>query len=74
MTIFKQHALNLTWIESFPTPESQNEYMFFVELTGHRAEPNVQLAISELQQTVQRLAILGSYARAVERDTARNQT
>lgn len=70
MTIFKQHALNLTWIESFPTPESQNEYMFFIELTGHRDEPDVQLAVSQLEQTAQRLAILGSYARAVESDPA----
>jgi chorismate mutase/prephenate dehydratase len=65
MSVFKQNALNLTWIESFPLPESKNEYMFFVELSGHRDQPNVAKAISELGATAQRLTILGSYRRAV---------
>lgn len=65
MTVFKKHELNLTWIESFPAPETKNEYLFFVELTGHRDDPAVEAAIGELQSSAQRLAILGSYPRAV---------
>jgi chorismate mutase/prephenate dehydratase len=65
MTVFKRHELNLTWIESFPAPDTKNEYMFFVELTGHREDPPVQRAIEELGQTAHRLTILGSYRRAV---------
>lgn len=61
MTIFKEQNLNLTWIESFPAPETTNEYMFFIELTGHRDTTEVQVAIEQLQQLAQRLTILGSY-------------
>lgn len=64
MTVFKKHSLNLTWIESFPAPESKNEYMFFVELTGHRENANVRAALEELAGTSQRLTVLGSYPRA----------
>ena len=64
MTIFKQQNLNLTWIESFPAPETHNEYMFIIELTGHRDTADVQAAIQELQNLAQRLTILGSYPRA----------
>lgn len=64
MTIFKQQNLNLTWIESFPAPETKNEYMFFIELTGHRDTENVQAALKELHHLAQRLTILGSYPRA----------
>ncbi|MAI34898.1 MAG: P-protein (PheA) [Planctomycetaceae bacterium TMED240] len=64
MTIFKQQDLNLTWIESFPAPETKNEYMFFIELTGHRETEAVQSAIQELDSLAQRLTILGSYPRA----------
>jgi chorismate mutase/prephenate dehydratase len=64
MTIFKRHELNLTWIESFPMPERKNEYMFFIELAGHRDDGNVRLAIEELQAMTQRLTILGSFPRA----------
>jgi len=63
MTIFKHHELNLTWIESFPSPETRNEYHFFIELTGHRDEKNVAAAIEELNKQTQRLEILGSYPR-----------
>ena len=65
MTIFKQSGLNLTWIESFPAPETKNEYLFFVELTGHRDDSFVGTAIDELTSSAQRLDILGSYPRAV---------
>jgi chorismate mutase/prephenate dehydratase len=64
MTIFKQQNLNLTWIESFPAPETKNEYMFFIELTGHRNTEEVQAALKELHNLAQRLTILGSYPRA----------
>ena len=68
MTVFKKHALNLTWIESFPAPEAQNEYLFFVELTGHRDDQPVRKAIESLGKTTQRLTILGSYPRALRED------
>ncbi|MEM1070292.1 MAG: prephenate dehydratase [Planctomycetota bacterium] len=65
MTVFKKHELNLTWIESFPAPEVKNEYLFFVELAGHRTDRKVSTAIDELTASAQRMAILGSYPRAV---------
>lgn len=64
MTIFKEQNLNLTWIESFPAPETKNEYMFFIELTGHRDTEEVQSALKGLHHLAQRLTILGSYPRA----------
>ncbi len=64
MTIFKDNRLNLTWIESFPVPEAKNEYLFFVELTGHRDDQAVKETVQALQAQTQRLTILGSYPRA----------
>ena len=64
MMIFKTHELNLTWIESFPCPEAVNEYLFFVELTGHRDDDRVADAVKQLAQVAQRLTILGSYPKA----------
>lgn len=63
MTIFKDQQLNLTWIESFPAPNAQNEYLFFVELSGHR-DSNVAEAIERLTTATCRLEVLGSYPRA----------
>lgn len=64
MTIFKRQSLNLTWIESFPLPGKQSEYLFFVEAAGHRDEAALSDAIAALAKKTQRLEILGSYPRA----------
>ncbi|MEO1529657.1 MAG: prephenate dehydratase [Planctomycetota bacterium] len=61
MTLFSGAGLNLTWIESFPAPGTHNEYLFFVELSGHEAEPPVRDAIMRLGEMSRRLDVLGSY-------------
>ncbi len=65
MAIFKRSSLNLTWIESFPEPEKPNEYLFFVELTGHRNDRTVKSALATLEKQTERMEVLGSYPRAV---------
>ncbi|TWU21191.1 Prephenate dehydratase [Novipirellula galeiformis] len=64
MMIFKNNQLNMTWIESFPCPDTRNEYLFFVELSGHRDDPTVADAIEMLSRQAKRLDILGSYPKA----------
>jgi chorismate mutase/prephenate dehydratase len=64
MLIFKRGRLNLTWIESFPMPNSKNEYLFFVELEGHQSDSRVKKALLALRRKTDRLEILGSYARS----------
>lgn len=65
MMAFRDAGLNLTWIESFPSPESRNEYFFFVEFTGHTDDQGVQQCIDSLRGHTSRLEILGSYPIAV---------
>lgn len=64
MILFKNHGLNLTWIESFPVPGVASEYFFFVELDGHRASHNVELVIEQLSRDALRLDWLGSYPKS----------
>lgn len=64
MVAFQKATINLTWIESFPLPNRPNEYLFFVELEGHAAEPNTASAIDELRALALRIEVLGSYPRA----------
>lgn len=62
MAIFKKNKLNLTWIESFPQPETPSEYFFFVEFVGHENEAAVKRTVAALEKKAQRLDVLGSYA------------
>jgi chorismate mutase/prephenate dehydratase len=64
MLVFKRGRLNLTWIESFPMPNSKNEYLFFVELEGHQTDSRVKRALDAMRRKTARLEVLGSYARA----------
>lgn len=61
MVTFQKANINLTWIESFPLPNCPNEYLFFVELEGHRDSNSVDVAIAELRSQAVRLEVLGSY-------------
>lgn len=61
MTAFKKHRLNLTWIESFPKPNHPSEYLFFIELEGHRDDQDVTSALTALKRKTQRISILGSF-------------
>lgn len=62
MTCFQRHQLNLTWIESFPAPNTMSEYLFFIEFVGHRSDSSSQAGIAELESLTTSLEVLGSYA------------
>ena len=64
MLVFKRARLNMTWIESFPMPNSKNEYLFFIELEGHQADSRLKNALTALGRKTVKLEVLGSYARS----------
>jgi chorismate mutase/prephenate dehydratase len=61
MNIFRRNAVNLTWIESFPIPNSDRAYLFFVEMEGHQHDARVRKAVASLQRRALRTEILGSF-------------
>ncbi len=61
MNVFKRNGVNLTWIESFPIPNSPRTYFFFVEMEGHETDDVLQRAVSALRRKALRLEILGSF-------------
>jgi chorismate mutase/prephenate dehydratase len=64
MATFKRARLNLTWIESFPMPRTESEYLFFVEMEGHEQDARVRRALTSLVRRTSRLEVLGSYAKS----------
>lgn len=63
MVAFQNANINLTWIESFPMPNCPSEYLFFVELVGHREDEHVKAALQNLTEHTRRLDVLGSFAK-----------
>ena len=66
LNVFKRNRVNLTWIESFPIPDSKRTYLFFVELVGHESDPRVKRCTEALADHTLRLVILGSFPAAVQ--------
>ena len=61
LTVFKTNKINMTWVESFPYREAKGEYVFFVELEGHRDDPKVRKAITALEGMCDAVSVLGSF-------------
>jgi chorismate mutase/prephenate dehydratase len=65
LDVFKQHKINLTWIESFPghpqTPASKPEYTFFTDFEGHTEDTKVAKALKALGEHCLEVHVLGSF-------------
>jgi chorismate mutase/prephenate dehydratase len=64
---FEKNEVNMTWIESFPTSDGQNDrdptYLFFLDVEGHADDEAVQRTLELVRKRCERLEILGSYPR-----------
>ncbi|MBK1679144.1 prephenate dehydratase [Rhodocyclus tenuis] len=62
---FTDSGVSMTRLESRPARHTLWEYVFFVDIDGHRDEPAVQAALEELSRRAAYLKTLGSYPAAV---------
>ena len=58
---FARAGINMSRIESRPSRRQPWEYLFFIDLDGHRTAPDVSEAIASLQTTCSFMRVLGSY-------------
>jgi chorismate mutase/prephenate dehydratase len=67
LTPLKTHGVSMSRFESRPARgfgNSRWEYVFFVDIDGHRSEPKVATALEDLRGCVGFLKELGSYPKA----------
>jgi chorismate mutase/prephenate dehydratase len=60
-----RHGVSMTRFESRPARTGLWEYLFFVDLAGHRDDPAVAAALAELGDRAPFLRLLGSYPAAL---------
>ena len=61
-----RHGVSMTRFESRPARTGLWEYLFFVDLVGHRDDAKVAAALAELAQKAPFLKLLGSYPAALD--------
>lgn len=61
LDVFSSRGINLSKIESRPSRRRPWDYYFYVDIIGHRDEPQVQEALVELDKLCPILKWLGSY-------------
>jgi chorismate mutase/prephenate dehydratase len=60
---FQKYKVNLTNIESRPSKKKAWDYYFFVDFLGHKDDPRIKKAITEVEKECGSVKILGSYPR-----------
>ncbi|MCW3979339.1 MAG: prephenate dehydratase [Candidatus Bathyarchaeota archaeon] len=64
LELFAEEGINLTKIESRPQIGKPWEYVFFVDVQGHREDTGMRNALSRLVESSSSVKVLGSYPRA----------
>lgn len=66
---FGDHGINMTKIESRPSPRRTWDYVFFVDFLGHRDETRVADLLESLRSRASYFKVLGSYPMAERSST-----
>ena len=61
---FAEAGVSMSMIESRPLKKRNWEYIFFVDLAGHKDDPPVKTALEKLEEMCLFFKVLGSYPRA----------
>ena len=65
LTPFATRGVSMTKFESRPSKVALWEYLFFVDIEGHRDDPNVAAALEDVGRIAGFIKVLGSYPAAV---------
>lgn len=65
LTPFATRGVSMTKFESRPSRVALWDYLFFVDIEGHRDDPNVAEALADVEKIAGYLKVLGSYPTAV---------
>jgi chorismate mutase/prephenate dehydratase len=64
LALLEQAGLEVSRLESRPSPQRSWRYFYFLDFLGHRDEPKVARVIAKIGKLCESIKILGSYPRA----------
>ena len=60
---FKRHGINMTRIESFPSPRAAWQYHFFIDFEGHADDAGTRAALEDMAAQCESFKVLGTFPR-----------
>lgn len=60
---FKKYGINMTKIESFPSPTMAWRYYFFIDFAGHPDDEQTRQAMAEMEKECVEFRVLGAFPR-----------
>ncbi|MFW6158607.1 MAG: prephenate dehydratase [Planctomycetota bacterium] len=64
LNVIKNHGLNMTYLYPRPSRDKPWEYFFFVDLEGHREDPEVAAGLADAEKYCSFFKVLGSFPKA----------
>ena len=61
LTPLVNNGISMTRLESRPSRKGMWDYVFFIDIEGHAADPSISQALQELESEAAMLRVLGSY-------------
>ncbi len=61
LNIIADHGIDMTKLESRPKPNEPWKYQFYLDIEGNIANPEIKVALQELEQEASSLKVLGCY-------------
>ncbi|MFA6988955.1 MAG: prephenate dehydratase [Candidatus Gastranaerophilaceae bacterium] len=61
LLLFKEHNLNMSYIDSRPSRKNLGEYIFYVDIDGHVEDPNLNSALEKIKNRITFYRLIGSY-------------
>ncbi len=62
---FHRYSVDLTRVETRPSPSGTWNYVFFIDFSGHVNDEKIKLALAEVKERAADIKVLGSYPRGV---------
>jgi len=64
LEVLRKHGINISMIQSRPSRQQAWTYNFFADLQGHKDDPKMGAALTELKEHTVSIALMGSYPEA----------
>jgi chorismate mutase/prephenate dehydratase len=66
LKVLSDNKISMTKIESIPTKEKNWEYLFLIDIAGHKLNKKISIALDKIEKLSRYFQLLGSYPKSID--------